>query len=327
VGKDSYSATEGGSVSEIVTYGYDANGVRISRAAWNGSSVTTTDFGMDDWNPAAPSGMGTENDTPILELNASGSLVTRDINGPGDDNTVATENSSGTVNWNLTDYQGSTRLVINNSGTVLSSITYDANGNVVSGTLSGGPGYTGQRQDALTGLISMGNGERDENPKTGRFNQTDSGGFDTSGPNLYTYANNAPTDGTDPSGEEDKPKIQQEARTGRFVVTWPSGMQGFYKTREAAQEAIAEINEVPGTGVAEPLKKAFDNTIPIVPVVPSSGVLAALGGKSLADWKRDDPGTAAIIEDRIKWEQAAKQQGSPPVLLRAYAPQITTLAF
>jgi hypothetical protein len=59
--------------------------------------------------------MGTENDTPILELNASGSLVTRDINGPGDDNTVATENSSGTVNWNLSDYQGSTRLVINNS--------------------------------------------------------------------------------------------------------------------------------------------------------------------------------------------------------------------
>jgi RHS repeat-associated protein len=146
--------------------------------------------------------MGTENDTPILELNASGSLVTRDINGPGDDNTVATENSSGTVNWNLTDYQGSTRLVINNSATVLSSITYDANGNVVSGTLSGGPGYTGQRQDALTGLISMGNGERDENPKTGRFNQTDSGGFDTSGPNLYTYAKNAPTDGTDPSGDD-----------------------------------------------------------------------------------------------------------------------------
>jgi RHS repeat-associated protein len=119
--------------------------------------------------------------------------------GPGLDDTVA-QVSGGAVTWLLTDDQGSTRLQVNNGGTVLSSITYDANGKMVSGALTGGPGYTGQRQDAATGLIGMGNGAREYNPATGRFNQPDPGGFATSGPNLYEYAANAPTDGTDPSG-------------------------------------------------------------------------------------------------------------------------------
>jgi hypothetical protein len=63
----------------------------------------------------------------------------------------------------------------------------------------------------------MGNGAREYNPATGRFNQPDPGGFATSGPNLYDYAANAPTNGTDPSGYEDAKSPLQEAQG---LLTW-----------------------------------------------------------------------------------------------------------
>jgi RHS repeat-associated protein len=119
--------------------------------------------------------------------------------------------SSGGVTWNLTDRLGSVRAVMNNSGQLVNTLSYDAFG-VSSATASGvavnsevtAPGvadrfrYAGYQYDAATGLYYV--GARWYDPSQGRWLSRDPLGL-AADSNPYRYVSNTPTNGVDPSGE------------------------------------------------------------------------------------------------------------------------------
>ncbi len=196
-----YSSTPGGTVSQMVTYVYDAYGNRIEQDYWNGTTTVVTRFGMDGWDPAQPTPVGNENFNTWADLNSSNALTTRREFGTGFDQPIAQQSSSGTVLWYLTDYEGSVRQIVNNSGTVVGTLAYTAFGQITtnSGTTDR-YGYTGMQWDTAVNLYV--DGAREYNPATGRYQQQDPKGFGAGDPDLYRYVKNAPTDATDSSGDE-----------------------------------------------------------------------------------------------------------------------------
>lgn len=105
---------------------------------------------------------------------------------------------NGTVRYFHRDQLGSTTKLTNQAGNVVASYDYDAYGNPV-GTLPAveNPfGYAGQYTDANTGLQYL--RARYYDPGTGQFLTRDPLESTTGQP--YAYANNSPTNYTDPSG-------------------------------------------------------------------------------------------------------------------------------
>jgi RHS repeat-associated protein len=109
--------------------------------------------------------------------------------------------SSGGVTWNLTDRLGSVRGVMNNSGQLVNSLSYDAFG-VSSVTAPGGADrfrYAGYQYDAATGLYYV--GARWYDPSQGRWLSQDPLGL-AADSNPYRYVSNTPTNALDPTGTE-----------------------------------------------------------------------------------------------------------------------------
>ena len=190
-----------GTVSERVTFHYDAFGNLIERDAFNGSTTTTTKYELDGWDPAKPTPVGNENFDTWAELDGSNTLVTRRENGTSFDEAIASQNAAGSVSWDLDDRQNSVRMVIDNSASVLATSTFSATGVLTAGTLSSGPGFAGMRWDGTLTLYADGNGQRFLDPNTDRFLSTDPKEFGPGYANLYEYASNGPTNATDPSGD------------------------------------------------------------------------------------------------------------------------------
>jgi RHS repeat-associated protein len=196
-----YSATNGGTVTQRVTYVYDAFGNRIEEDYWNGSTTTVTRFGMDGWNTAKPTPVANENFDTWADLDRSNNLTIRRAYGPAFDEVVARQDSGGTVSWYLTDIQGSVRLLTNNSGGVVGTLAYSAFGQVT--TNSGATDryqYTGREADSVLALQF--NRGRIYDPNSGKWLSADPMGFAAHDANLYRYVGNQVTTKTDPSGLE-----------------------------------------------------------------------------------------------------------------------------
>jgi RHS repeat-associated protein len=99
----------------------------------------------------------------------------------------------------LFDGLGSVVAVTNASGSVTNSYTYDPYGVTTETTSSGAVAnpwrYTGQYQDASTGLYKI--GARYYQPELGRWTQPDPSGLE---PNAYAYVRSNPANFVDPSG-------------------------------------------------------------------------------------------------------------------------------
>lgn len=193
-----YSATDGGAVTQRVTYSYDAFGDRIERDAWDGTTTTTERYALDGWDTAKPTPVGNEDFDTWAVLDGSNALVNQYVSGPNFDEHVAKVAADGTISWYAADYQGSVRLVLDNSGLVSGTTAYDAFGNVTAGNVPD-YGYAGYRLDQITTFYSTGNGEREYIPQDARFAQPDRLGVNA-GPDPYTYVSNRVTTATDPSG-------------------------------------------------------------------------------------------------------------------------------
>ncbi len=85
---------------------------------------------------------------PVLDFNGSGTLTARYLQGPMVDEVLARDTPSGGVAWYLPDRLGTVRDIIDNSGTVLDHIAYDAYGNI----LSQSNASAGDRMTAFAGL-------------------------------------------------------------------------------------------------------------------------------------------------------------------------------
>jgi RHS repeat-associated protein len=261
----SATLTTGTVVSDRVTYLYDAFGNQIERDAWNGSTTTVTRYGLDGWNPAKPTPVGNEDFDAWAQLDGSNALTERGVFGIGADQIIARQSASGTVAWDLTDHEGSVRQVIDNSGTVLGSVTYTAYGAVASGAVYDTYGYTGQPLDSLTSYYSMGNGRREYNPATGLFNQTDPMWSQTGEPNPYTYTRNSPTDATDPSGDWLFAAPSQVGKVAGILsqAGIPASQVSFYNTQTALNDpqvfgltgfaiSLSSLPQVRALGAAHP---------------------------------------------------------------------------
>jgi RHS repeat-associated protein len=115
----------------------------------------------------------------------------------------------------VTDPLGSTLALADSSGNLKTTYSYDPFGQATaSGESSSNPyQYTGRENDG-TGLQY--NRARYYSPAQQRFISQDPLGFAGSGPNLYAYAGDSPTNFTDPRGLEDF--IPSEFVTGAGVV-------------------------------------------------------------------------------------------------------------
>jgi RHS repeat-associated protein len=132
----------------------------------------------------------------VQELN--GSTVTANSIAGGTDEVFNRSDSSGTFTP-LRDALGSTIALVNNSGSLSTTYSYDPFGNTsVSGSTDTNPSqYTG-RENEQNGLYY--NRARYYSSELGRFVSEDPIGFQGSGVNLYAYTNDNPINFTDRYG-------------------------------------------------------------------------------------------------------------------------------
>lgn len=103
----------------------------------------------------------------------------------------------------IKDHLGSTRAVVNASGTVLQATDYYSFGLIMDGRsyLSGSPakeGFTGKERDDETGFDHF--GARTYSSELGRFMQVDPLASEFPSISPYAYGNNNPLRYTDPTG-------------------------------------------------------------------------------------------------------------------------------
>ncbi|VTR91659.1 rhs repeat-associated core domain protein : YD repeat protein OS=Planctomyces limnophilus (strain ATCC 43296 / DSM 3776 / IFAM 1008 / 290) GN=Plim_1050 PE=4 SV=1: SBBP: SBBP: RHS_repeat: RHS_repeat: RHS_repeat: RHS_repeat: RHS_repeat: RHS_repeat: RHS_repeat: RHS_repeat: RHS_repeat: RHS_repeat: RHS_repeat: RHS_repeat: RHS_repeat: RHS_repeat: RHS_repeat: RHS_repeat: RHS_repeat: RHS_repeat: RHS_repeat [Gemmata massiliana] len=193
-----YSASDGGTVSQRVTYVYDAFGNRIERDAWNGTT-TVERYAMDGWDPAKPNAVGTENFDTWVDMDNVNALTVRRMFGTGSDEQIARQTSSGTILWYLNDPQQSVRQLTDNTGNLVGTLAYSAFGQLTasSGTLDRYR-FTSREVDVVTGFqYSRG---RNYDAFSGKWLSADPLSFAAGDANLYRYVGNQPTTRTDPSG-------------------------------------------------------------------------------------------------------------------------------
>ena len=182
--------TTSAGVQMQATYVYDALGQRIEKDVTQSGVTTTTRFAYDRREIWA-------------DLTSTNSLQTRYVRGEYLLELLA-RIASGTVAWILADRMGSVRDVVDNTGAVSDTITYDGYGNVESemNPMNGGQyKYDGYRYDSETGWLRP-------DPSNGRYYETNTGrwlsadplGFRGEDSNLFRYVANNPPNHFDPSG-------------------------------------------------------------------------------------------------------------------------------
>lgn len=133
-----------------------------------------------------------------LRRNSQGAHPTANLLSGSVDEWFSRADSSATVTP-LQDALGSTIALVDGTGSIASSYSYDPFGNTTaSGTASGNPSqYTG-RENEGNGLYFL--RARYYSPVLGRFVNEDPLGFAGSGPNFYAYVFDSPTNLVDPFG-------------------------------------------------------------------------------------------------------------------------------
>jgi RHS repeat-associated protein len=187
-----------GNVIQQVLFTYDALNQRIAKEVKQGATDVATYFVSERDNPLL---QFVHDDGPAGPHPAV--LVERYLTGNALDQVFAQEDASGKVSWLLRDDLGTVRDVVDNSGTGVDHITYDAFGNVITQTSAAlVPAFlfAGRALDAETGLYY--DRARYYDPKLGRFLSEDPLGF-LAGTNLYRYVHNSPTTTIDPLGTQD----------------------------------------------------------------------------------------------------------------------------
>jgi|GEM_PF-5403046 len=189
------TASAKGGITSDVRFTYDALDRR-----------TAESVDSDGAGPVAPAvtRFVYDGNNVALQFNGNNKLKHRYLHGPGVDEQLADDSTAGGILWLLADNQGTIRDLVNTAGVVVNHIQYDSYGNVISQTnfnVTTLYGYTGQQQDAATGLDYY--RARYYDPAIGRFISQDPSGFAAGDANLYRYAGDGPPNHDDPTGLDD----------------------------------------------------------------------------------------------------------------------------
>jgi RHS repeat-associated protein len=265
-------------------------------------NMTYTGRGQSRRTINGPTGGATSYQYDMTGMGSSttGSTTTYYTTGP-DGELLSERIPNGSGGWNayyyLYDGLGSVVGLVDSSGTVQDSYSYDPEGNLTNPNtqqpIANIFGYGGAVFDGKTGLYAM--GERYYNPKVGRFTQLDPLGGG------YGYADNNPINETDPSGlcgfaEFDAPS----ACPGEVIE---------YAEEGAAGEALPWENQVAGdlpecsfsatTSVSTP-----SGEVPIASLQPGDQVMAynpstgTTGSYTVqATWQHQDPTLESLTID------------------------------
>jgi RHS repeat-associated protein len=137
---------------------------------------------------------------PTAELDGNGNVVSTFVF-VGQASVPAYFIKNGATYRIISDHLGSPRLVVDvASGGIVQRMDYDEFGNVTADTNPGFQpfGFAGGLYDRDTQLVHF--GERDYDPKTGRWTTRDPFGFNAGDANLYGYVLNDPINSSDPAG-------------------------------------------------------------------------------------------------------------------------------
>ena len=178
--------------STTIEYAYDPQGRRIKKLLTDGSTRRETHYLIDAERPYH------EIVTERTQTNNGPASSRTYLHTPGGLGELISDTDGTTTRQIYSDGQGSTRLITGN-GT--QTYSYDAFGNLTSGTANASHLYSGEHYDPDTGLIHL--RARDYDPRIGRFISMDEHPGDHRIPltlNKYLYANADPVNFRDPSG-------------------------------------------------------------------------------------------------------------------------------
>lgn len=193
---------------------YDGDGNRVSKAVGG----TTTYYLVDDANPSGYS--------QVLEEWTVTSIATNLSKVYNYGSALISQREPGiSTNYFISDGHGSTRMLMDNGGTVVYVMVYDAYGNLIAsnGILHTAYLYSGQQFDSDLQLYV--NRARYLNTGTGRFwtaDSTDGNNEDPLSLHKYLYAQDDPVNMDDPSGH-DGDLISLDVAT-----SIGAGLDGFY---------------------------------------------------------------------------------------------------
>jgi RHS repeat-associated protein len=193
---DNLTSNTGGASDLDLSYEYDGNGLLQSAT----SSGTITQLTWD-----------TNASLPLLIADGSTNI----IYGPGN-LPLEQIGPDGTPVYYHHDSLGSTRLLTNAAGDSLETINYSPYGapTITSGTALTNLLFAGQYTDPNSGLIYL--RARWYDPSTGQFMSVDPDDSQTGEP--YSYANDNPTDNTDPSGEFYKLVVSKNLTASQAII-------------------------------------------------------------------------------------------------------------
>jgi RHS repeat-associated protein len=193
--------------SGTVVLVYDADGNRIKR-------ITSTATNLYLVSTVNPSGYA-----QVVEEFQSSSAVTN-LSQVYTYGLSLISQRQGTTNYFFgADGHGSMRFLVDGSGTVQNAFTYDAYGNLIASNTTAQTVflYCGEQFDGILGSYYL--RARCMNPNTGRFWTMDTEQGDQNDPrslDLYTYCQNNPVSGIDPSGYDD-------LDSGLASIVWTGG--------------------------------------------------------------------------------------------------------
>ena len=164
-----------------------------------------------------------------------------------------------TVAYYHTDALHSVSVVTDAQGQVIERTRYAPYGQVLNRPLRDGPGYTGHREDAATGLVYM--QQRYYDPEVGRFLSVDpleadaekDGNF-----NRYWYANNNPYRYTDPDGRATGTLLKENRFNASKLTIIAFAAEGAAKAQRPLASSLAATNH-PGAQLLASNSRAGDS--------------------------------------------------------------------
>ncbi|HKQ07906.1 MAG TPA: RHS repeat-associated core domain-containing protein, partial [Blastocatellia bacterium] len=189
-------ALNAGTANEV-RYIYDGDGNRVAKTAGTGASAVTTTYLVDTMNPTGYA--------QVVEEMTGGSVQRVYVLGA----MRVSQQQVISGNWAASFYgydgHGSVRQLMDSSGAVTDTYTYDGFGNLLArtGSTANDYLYAGEQMDAALGMYYL--RARYMNPASGRFWTADSlngNSFDPLSLHKFLYANGNPVNRRDPSGHE-----------------------------------------------------------------------------------------------------------------------------